>query len=72
MQITEQLSRQILSQNAVKHLKWSILQKRQGEVGGRRGEGFMELGHFNKDFVKNTKKETPVSKPFGVFSPRYS
>ena len=72
MQITEQLSRQILSQNTDKHLKWIILQKRQDEVAGGRGEGFMELGHFDKDFVKNTEKETPVSKTFGVFSLRYS
>ena len=34
-------------------------------------EGFVELEHFDKHFVKSKKKETAV-KTFGVFSPRYS
>ena len=33
--------------------------------------GFMELGHFDKYFVKNTRKKGPAGKNFGVFSPRY-
>ena len=37
-----------------------------------RGEKFVELGHFNKDFVKNTRKKGSVGKHFRVFSPRYS
>ena len=32
----------------------------------------MELEHFNKDFVKNTRKRGPAGKHFEVFSPRYS
>ena len=34
-------------------------------------EGFVELEHFDKHFVKSKKKET-AGKTFGVFSPRYS
>ena len=38
----------------------------------RKGRGgFMELGHFSKHFVKNTRKKDPTGKNFGVFSPRY-
>ena len=33
---------------------------------------FVELGSFDKDFVKNTRKRAPTGKYFGVFSPRYS
>ena len=34
---------------------------------------FIELGHFDKHFVKNTRKKRPhTGKHFGVFSPRYS
>ena len=36
-----------------------------------RARGFEELGHFNKHFVKNTRKRGPAGKHFGVFSPRY-
>ena len=32
----------------------------------------MQLGHFNKDFVKNKIKKSPTGKNFGVFSTRYS
>ena len=32
----------------------------------------MELGHFNKHFLKNTTKTGTAGKDFGVFSPRYS
>ena len=37
-----------------------------------RGRRFVELGHFDKDFVKNTRKRGLTGKHFGVFSPRYS
>ena len=33
---------------------------------------FVELGHFDKHFVKNTRKRGPSGKHFGVFSPRSS
>ena len=36
---------------------------------GRRG--FVELGHPDKHFIKNTGKEGPSGKHFGVFPPRY-
>ena len=32
----------------------------------------MELGHFDKLFVKNTRKKDPAGKNFGAFPPRYS
>ena len=32
---------------------------------------FVELGHFDKDFVKNTRKRCPAGKHVGVFSPIY-
>ena len=32
------------------------------------GGGFVELGHFDKHFVKNTRKRGPA----GNISPRYS
>ena len=35
----------------------------------RAGEWFVELGHFDKDFVKNTTKRDPTGKQFGNFSP---
>ena len=34
--------------------------------------GFLELEHFNKHFVNNTRKRDFAGKHFGVFSPRYS
>ena len=37
-----------------------------------KGVIFVELGSFDKDFVKNTRKRAPTWKYFGVFSPRYS
>ena len=42
----------------------------QGKEGG--GGRFVELGHFDKGFVKNTRKRGPTGKHFAVFSPRYS
>ena len=42
----------------------------QPEIFQGRG-GFVELGHFDKHFVKNTRKKDPAGKNFGFFSPRY-
>ena len=39
------------------------------EPAGRR---FVELGHFDKKFIKNTRKRGPAGKHFGFFSPIYS
>ena len=30
------------------------------------------LGHFDKDYVENSRKRRPTGKNFGAFSPRYS
>ena len=43
----------------------------QGRGVGEWGR-FVELGHFDKGFVKNTRKRGPTGKHFGIFSPRYS
>ena len=32
----------------------------------------LELGHFDKHFVKNTRKKDPARKHFEIFPPRYS
>ena len=42
----------------------------QPEISQGRG-GFVELGHFDKHFVKNARKKGPAGKSFGVFFPRY-
>ena len=42
--------------------------KFSGQGGGR----FVELGHFDKDFVEKTKKEAPQGNILEVFSPRCS
>ena len=42
----------------------------QPEIFQGRG-GFAELGHLNKNFVKNTRKKAPQGK-FWSLSPRYS
>ena len=75
--ITEQLSRQWHIQNTVKHLTWRVLLKEyclcagvQPEMFLARG-GFVELGHFDKHFLKNASQRHCVEN-FGVFSPRYS
>ena len=34
--------------------------------------GFVELGHFDKLFIKNTGKKSPTWKNFGAFYLRYS
>ena len=36
------------------------------------GEGFVEVGHSDKHFVKNSRKKRPVGKRIEVFSLRYS
>ena len=67
-------------QNTVKHWRWSVLQKEQCLSAGAQpeifqgtgGRGFLELGHFDKHFVKSTRKRGPTKKHFGSFSPRYS
>ena len=43
----------------------------QSETVPGRGR-FLELGHYDKDFVKKSRKEGPAGKNFSVFSPRYS
>ena len=35
-------------------------------------EGFMKLRHFDKDFLKNSRKKAPQAKILEVFFPRYS
>ena len=42
----------------------------QPEIFQGRGS-FVELGHFDKHFVKNTRKKGSAGKSFGLFSPRY-
>ena len=34
--------------------------------------GFLESGHFDKNFAKNTRKKDPAGQNLGIFSPRYS
>ena len=43
----------------------------QSEIFQGRG-GFVKLGHFDKHFMKKSKKKGPAGKNFGVFSLRYS
>ena len=80
MQVTEQLSRQAYSGHC-QTFKIERFAKRimpectcvgtQPEIFQSRGS-FMELGHFDKHFVKNTRKKCLAVKYFRVFSPRYS
>ena len=42
-----------------------------GSGGWRGGERFSEIGHFDKDFVKNTRKRGLAGKQVGVISPGY-
>ena len=42
----------------------------QGKVGGEE-RWFVELWHFDKDFVKSARKGRPEGKYFRAFSPRY-
>ena len=60
-------------QNTDKHLRWSVLQYRCPTSNFQVREGrFVELGCFDKDFVKNTGKRDPAVKYFEVFFSRYS
>ena len=43
-----------------------------GEVGGGEVGVFVELDHFDKNYVKKSRKKRPKEKYVGVFSPRYS
>ena len=51
-----------------KRISRCTAKKFSGQGGGR----FVELGYYDKDFVKNTRKRGPTGKHFGVLSPRYS
>ena len=68
-------------QNTVKHLRFSFLQKEypncrcatknvSGKGVGKR-VGVVELGQFDKTFVKHNRKRDPGIIHFEVFSPRY-
>ena len=39
---------------------------------GREWGKIVEMGDFNKHFIKNTRKRSPAGKHFCAFSPRYS
>ena len=78
VQITKQLPRQTYSEHcqpfkmerfANRIMPKCICATRNflGQGGG--AERFVELGHFDKDLIKNTRK---TRKYFGLFSPRYS
>ena len=43
----------------------------QPEIFQDRG-GFVKLGHFDKHFVKNSRKKGSTGENFGDFSTRYS
>ena len=70
-QITEQLQKQRRTHNTVKHFRRSVWQKKQCQSAGAQPEsfqgmeGFVELGHFDKHFIKNARKK----KTFCSFSP---
>ena len=42
------------------------------QVGGGEVGVFVELDHFDKNYVKKSRKKRPKEKYVGVFSPRYS
>ena len=42
------------------------------EVRNKGRKGFVQLGHFDKHFVKNTRIKSSRGKHFGIFSPKYS
>ena len=52
-------------------LKRSVISGTQPEVFQGSG-GFVELGHFDKHFVKNKEKKSSQGKNLEFFSPRYS
>ena len=48
------------------------MQVRNQKFFRARGRGrFVELGHFDKDFVKNIRKRGPPGKHLGIFSPSF-
>ena len=47
--------------------EWVRTRNFSGQGGG--GRRFLELGHFNKNFVKNTRKRDPAGNR--VYFPRY-
>ena len=50
-----------------------ILLGKKGGMGRGEGSGrFVELGHFDKDFVKSPDKRGSSRKYFADFSPKYS
>ena len=63
-------------QNTVKHLRWSVLQKEQclragaqPEIFQGRERRFVELGHFDKHFIRQKhKKKGPHAETFWSFS----
>ena len=73
VQITEQLSRQRCIQKTFKHFKIKHFAKRtipKCRCATRKwGGGFAELGNFDKNFVKNTRKRGPTRKHFGNYTP---
>ena len=52
-------------QNTVKRLRRSVLQKKKKKLNKKWNQ---EPGHFDKLFVKNTRKTRRAGKHFGVFS----
>ena len=62
MQITEQLSRQAYSEHykkfKTKHFAKGVPECMHATSNFRGREGFVELGHFYKPFVKNKKKRS--------------
>ena len=61
-EITEQLTIEKGIQNTVKHFRWRFFQKEQCLSAG--GGLFLELRHFYKYFVKNTRKRGHPRKHF--------
>ena len=67
-----------IHQFIVENLRWSVLQKEQSLNAGAQPEifqgigSFVELGHFDKHFIKNTRKKDPAGNHFAVFSLGYS
>ena len=55
---------------------WEVIEtdmySKQPEFFRAEGWVFVELGHFDKHFVKNAQKVEPVGKHFGIFSAKYS
>ena len=62
-----------IHQFIVENLRWSVLQKEQNLNAGAQPEIFqgigifVELGHFDKHFIKNTRKKRPRREPFCSF-----